>query len=490
MYCCSIISYSQNVGINITGATPDPSAMLDIVSTTSGILIPRMTSAQKTAITAPATGLLIYQTDGVTGYYYYDGLVWLSLFTSTNGWSLIGNATTTPGTHFLGTTDAVDLVFKTNGTENMRIQSGGNVGIGTNNPEMPLQIGTNTLLTNALKIANIGALWIADHGKKIYFGDNGISNGNPSDGVHNVSIGEGGNTDSDILQLHGKYGISFTNNGVTFDPDIIRMFIDPYGMVGIGPSTSPSCLLNVNNDNNTAGYKYFEISNAQGGSAGSLYFANGGFAADKILFLSSTSRSPIFNLLSPGGNGRFAIDHTNGELFIGTDGTADVNIGYGGGTGAIKIDGATGNVGIGTTGLTARLHLPAGTATSNSAPLKFTSGVNLTTPEAGVIEFDGAEFYATPTTNRYTIPMTLRGSATLNFASTPAGGKSDLTITVSGAADGDAVFLGVPNASSVANGCFTAWVSAANTVTVRFTNNDLSSTYDPASGTFKVTVNK
>lgn len=84
----------------------------------------------------------------------------------------------------------------------------------------------------------------------------------------------------------------------------------------------------------------------------------------------------------------------------------------------------------------------------------------------------------------------LNGSATLNFGNTTPQTSADLTITVTGAADGDVVSLGVPNASISANTCYTAWVSAANTVTVRFNNYDLVNSYDPASATFKVSVNK
>jgi len=146
-----------------------------------------------------------------------------------------------------------------------------------------------------------------------------------------------------------------------------------------------------------------------------------------------------------------------------------------------------GNVGIGTTSPASKLQIAAGTATV--APFRLTSGINLTTPIAGAIEFDGTEFYHTPVATRYIIPSVLKGSATLDFASTATLTSTDLTITVTGAADGDAVFLGVSNASTLTNGCFTAWVSAVNTVTVRFTNNS-GGALDPASGTFKVTVNK
>lgn len=83
----------------------------------------------------------------------------------------------------------------------------------------------------------------------------------------------------------------------------------------------------------------------------------------------------------------------------------------------------------------------------------------------------------------------LSGSATLDFGNTAAQNSADLTITVTGAANGDVVSLGVPNSSVNANTCFTAWVSATDTVTVRF-NNYSSGAVDPASGTFKIKVLK
>jgi hypothetical protein len=85
--------------------------------------------------------------------------------------------------------------------------------------------------------------------------------------------------------------------------------------------------------------------------------------------------------------------------------------------------------------------------------------------------------------------MPINGSATLDFGNTSAQNSADLTITVTGAAAGDVVSLGVPNASVNANTCFTAWVSATDTVTVRF-NNYSSGAIDPASGTFKIKVFK
>lgn len=73
---------AQSVSINTSGAVADTSAILDVKSTTKGLLVPRMTNAQKNAIVTPATGLLIYQTDGDTGFYYYNGTAWYLLVTS------------------------------------------------------------------------------------------------------------------------------------------------------------------------------------------------------------------------------------------------------------------------------------------------------------------------------------------------------------------------------------------------------------------------
>ncbi len=70
---------AQGVSVNTSGADPDASAVLDVSSTTQGMLIPRMTAAQRGLIASPATGLLVYQTDAPAGFYFYNGVVWTSL---------------------------------------------------------------------------------------------------------------------------------------------------------------------------------------------------------------------------------------------------------------------------------------------------------------------------------------------------------------------------------------------------------------------------
>ena len=75
------VSVSAQVAVNTDGSSPDNSAMLDVKSTNRGFLAPRMTFAQRLAISNPATGLLVFQTDATAGLYYNAGTPALPLWT-------------------------------------------------------------------------------------------------------------------------------------------------------------------------------------------------------------------------------------------------------------------------------------------------------------------------------------------------------------------------------------------------------------------------
>ena len=137
--CSGGLVQAQQVGLSATGVAPAPSAMLDLVSTTKGMLMPRMSDVQRLAIVAPANGLLVYQnnTNGPAspeGYWYYDALVpgWLPLTQGATGWYLTGNTPAAPPTNYIGTTDAQHFTVRTNNVERMRVQGAlTRVGIGT-----------------------------------------------------------------------------------------------------------------------------------------------------------------------------------------------------------------------------------------------------------------------------------------------------------------------------------------------------------------------
>ncbi len=76
-------SMFAQVGINSDGANPDGSAMLDVNSTTRGLLPPRMTTIQRDAIVSPVAGLIIYNTDNKRIEVFY-GQNWGSIFVSSS----------------------------------------------------------------------------------------------------------------------------------------------------------------------------------------------------------------------------------------------------------------------------------------------------------------------------------------------------------------------------------------------------------------------
>ncbi len=128
IFLATSFTFAQ-VGIGTT--IPNTSAALDITSTNSGLLIPRMSEVNRIAIATPATGLLIYQTDGVTGFWYYNGTIWTTLgedldwtisgadiYNANTGNVGIGNTTPTAKFHLTGTTalsgDVVTTTLYTN----------------------------------------------------------------------------------------------------------------------------------------------------------------------------------------------------------------------------------------------------------------------------------------------------------------------------------------------------------------------------------------
>lgn len=151
---------AQSIAISPTGTPPNASAGLDVNFNNKGLLIPRLTFAQRTTpgtalvdlsgnLPAAAQGLLVYQTDAGgngEGFYYNISTTttpnWIKFFSgaSSGGWSLTGNAGTTAGTDFIGTTDPVDWVIKTNNVERVRVDVNGNVGIGIAAPTYKLHI--------------------------------------------------------------------------------------------------------------------------------------------------------------------------------------------------------------------------------------------------------------------------------------------------------------------------------------------------------------
>ncbi|HEY4324235.1 MAG TPA: hypothetical protein VGN20_09620 [Mucilaginibacter sp.] len=130
------LAFSQTMVVtdNASYTTGNTSSVLDVNSVLKGFLVPRMIQAQRIAISTPADGLLVYQTDATKGFYYYNGTsaAWtlLSAAAGTN-WSMAGNTGTNSSANYLGTTDAVSLRMRTHAVQRVLVDSIGNVAIGT-----------------------------------------------------------------------------------------------------------------------------------------------------------------------------------------------------------------------------------------------------------------------------------------------------------------------------------------------------------------------
>ncbi|WP_264549785.1 hypothetical protein [Flavobacterium sp. N2820] len=135
----SMTMFSQ-VGIGTT--SPDPSSILDIRSSNSGLLVPRVNLTSTTdAITIPnpAESLLVYNLNTINnvsrGFYYWQDNVWTPIKSNNDGggsntsWNLTGNSLTS-GTEFLGTTNYNALNFRVNNQQVGRIHPNGGLAFG------------------------------------------------------------------------------------------------------------------------------------------------------------------------------------------------------------------------------------------------------------------------------------------------------------------------------------------------------------------------
>jgi hypothetical protein len=83
--CTCMVQAQTGMAVNTTGAAANSSAILDVSSSTQGFLVPRMVQASVNAISSPATGLMVYQTDGTPGFYYNSGTSGSPVWTAIGG---------------------------------------------------------------------------------------------------------------------------------------------------------------------------------------------------------------------------------------------------------------------------------------------------------------------------------------------------------------------------------------------------------------------
>ncbi len=274
------LTTAQTVGIGTT--TPNASAQLDIVSTSKGLLIPRMTAAQRAAIASPAIGLMVYETT-TNSLWLFNGTVWVQQSSGgVSPWAVSG-----------------DNIYNTNSR---------NVGIGTNTPSSKFSVAGNLLVTG-------GDISINDASATVFLRVSNSARASVAlSGVNNdLSIG--------TLALNDLGKMYFKTQSVN------RMTIEPNGDVGVG-FTSPSYKLDVNGNARTVGNfiaedGYIQIKSTTDSKLWNMQYSSG---TGRLLFLESGVERVI---LQNGGNvgigETFPAEklHVNGNTMI--DGDATLN---------------------------------------------------------------------------------------------------------------------------------------------------------------------
>jgi len=223
-----------SAGIGTT--TPTASSLLDMESTTKGLLIPRVTLAQRNSIASPATGLLVYQTDNTSGFYYYNGTAWGiassqwttngSVITYNGGDALINNITfgtggggITPGGGTLSNTAVGNNALATNtrGLYNTGIGSSAlsstnfalfNTAVGYFSLKNNTSGGSNTGVGANSLFANTGGAGNTATGDETLY-NNASGNYNTANGAGNLYYNTTGSSNTAI----GSGALSFNSTG-------------------------------------------------------------------------------------------------------------------------------------------------------------------------------------------------------------------------------------------------------------------------------------
>lgn len=230
------------------GSTPGyltPSAVFEIASSNKGLLIPRMSTAEMAAISSPALGLMVFNTDLNCLHFYFSG--WKSQCDPVNlgAWSLLGNATTVDGTHFLGTTNNIPLSMRVNNNQvfkfntNSSIQrDGGGDARGTSAIDLQINRSASTQAATG-NYSTIGG------------GNNNTASGPNSTvsggGLNNASgngatvAGGSGNTASNIATIvAGGQTNTASGNTATVSGGVNSVASGDYSFVGGGSGNTAS----------------------------------------------------------------------------------------------------------------------------------------------------------------------------------------------------------------------------------------------------------
>ncbi len=454
-----ILLLAQNIGINANGATPNVSAMLDIdvsaiTGTKRGLLIPRMTTVERNAITTPATSLLIFNTT-TAQFEFFDGTQWRGLLsTATAGWGVTGNAGTNSATNFIGTTDAQDLNFRVNNSTAGKISvfgggSGGHAWFGSSagmntsataimNTFIGFAAGNNNTFGSQNTFIGNGAGFANTTGSgNTLLGRSATTNGNPSNATaigHQAQV----NT-SNSLVLGSVAGVNSATNtvnvGIGTNAPLDRLHV--VGSIRMVDGNQAANKVLVSDANGTAGWQTLGATTT---NAWSLTGNAGTNAATN--FLGTTDAQPLRfragNVFAgnipvlPTGNLAFGTSSGSSatglfNTFLGneagastTTGQFNTFVGYEAGTSNTS---GSGNTYIG------RWTGQLGTTGSFNTALGTMAGISLTTGQQNVLLGTSAGFQLTSAGNNVLVG-TNAGNACNSSANTMVGTLAGHSTTI------------------------------------------------------------
>lgn len=303
-------AFSQNVGIGTNA--PDTNAVLELKSSTKGLLLPRTSTT--TRFTIPAVkGLMVYDTT-TNSTWSNDGTQWVEMAGGPgggSGWSLTGNAGTTSA-NFLGTTDNEPLTFKIDNTwagqiSNLNAFYGKNSGVANTTGYGNTGFGPITLQSNTTGYLNTAL--------------GGISMQYNTTGYHNTATGGyalNGNTTGYLNTATGAYSLQSNTTG-------FRNTATGYGSLGTNNTGSDnaatgmySLYYNSTGSRNTATGFYAMYSNTIGNNNTAI-----GQASLQNSIADNNTAVGYSSLFNSGGTGNTALGY-NADVFNGTinNGTA------------------------------------------------------------------------------------------------------------------------------------------------------------------------
>lgn len=217
------------------------------------------------------------------------------------------------------------------------------------------------------------------------------------------------------------FNVSLSTTG-DFAVNTNHLFVDTSaGFVGIG-TAAPGSALDVKGtlrlSGATSGYVGFAPASDAGSTTYTLPSSDG--TSGQVLKTNGSgilswgeagaALTPWTENVNAAGYTLYGNSTASGNLTL--ESTSDSTKGY------VLLNPNGGNVGIGVASPSARLAIAAGTATAGTAPLKFASGTNLATPEAGAVEYNGTQLFFSPSTTRNIVAQ-VSGSTALTSGYVP-----------------------------------------------------------------------